>query len=242
MLSILRPLALVCLFAVGCAEPVEGTPTVGTDAAAAEGGTTADGAIDAGGDSAAIDGGGTLAPVRELWFEDVTEMLGVDVTRTFGQSVREPADNLAGGVCVIDVDGVPPLDLFVPLRFHQSSRLLVGSAPLSYQEEAASRGLASVGDATACLAFDMEGDGDDDLLVTGPGTLSLFENVAGQFMKRPELLPGVGTKAVYGMASAADLDGDGDLDLVVAGYYDGLDPMTYMTMGGEPNLLLLRKD
>ena len=193
-------------------------------------GSDASHAGDAGGgtlDAAARDG---ATPVRfERWFEDVTARAGIDLDRTPAQAYATVPDRMSGGICVLDVDGVPPLDLFFAVRpsADSGSRLYVGRAPLSYADETSARGLDEVGDAVGCLAFDAEGDGDDDLLVTGLGTLRLFLNEGGAYVDRSALLGLVpDPRDLYMSAAAGDVDGDGDLDLAVAGFMR-FDPSRY---------------
>ena len=224
------------------------------DGAALDGGAVADGEVGDGwgADGAMADAGGP----GPAYFEDVTATSGMAFDRVPADAYRSIADRVSAGVCVIDADGSPPLDLFFPIRPSVSggSRLYIAQGPFDYRDETADRGLSAVGDAVACLAFDAEGDGDDDLLVTGVGTLQLFLQDGGNFEDASGRLPGAPHgRGIYASAAAGDLDGDGDLDLVIAGYTQA-DPRPDADCGGLPcavhivahapigNLLLVRQD
>lgn len=156
----------------------------------------------------------------EHWFDDVSEAAGVTVDRVPAEGFSNFVDRIGGGVCVIDVDGVAPRDLFFAMRpwADGGSLLYVGAGPLAFRDETAARGLSDVGDAIGCLAFDSDGDGDEDLLVTGVGTLRLFENDGGDFRDVSATIDiDLPPRDTLASAAAADLDFDGDLDLVVAG-------------------------
>lgn len=178
------------------------------------------GGPDAAPDGGITDAGGPLPP--ELWFEDVTLTAGVDLVRTPADGYGTLPDRMSGGVCVLDVDGEPPVDLFFAVRPADDgtrSRLYVGRDVLDYADETDARGLSDVGDAMGCLAFDADADGDDDLLVTGLGGLRLFHHEGGTFVDRSERLDvELDPRTMYMSAAAGDVDGDGDLDLAVAGF------------------------
>jgi hypothetical protein len=188
------------------------------------------------------------------WFEEVTATSGLGFERAAREELLSLADRMSGGVCVIDVDGVPPRDVFFANRPTPTggSRLFVARGPLDYVERTAELGLGDVGDALACLAFDAEGDGDDDLLVPGRGGVRLFETVGGRFADKSERLPAVPATHLFMSAAAGDVDRDGDVDLFVAGFIDDdrtLLPercgpfLCVVDLGrfqGIPNLLLLR--
>ncbi len=213
------------------------------------GSTEPDAAVDT--DGGSVDRGRVDAVV---WFEEVAELSGLAFEREAREGLLSLADRMSGGVCVIDVDGVPPRDLFFAARPAPSggSRLFVARGPLDYVERTVELGLEEVGDALGCLAFDAEGDGDDDLLVTGRGSLRLFENAGGRFVDKSARLPPVADAHLYTSAAAGDVDGDGDADLFVAGFI--LDDRTRLPaecgpfpcpsdlgrFEGIPNLLLLR--
>lgn len=172
-----------------------------------------------GGDAGAPDAGATpdAGPDLDPWFEDMTVAAGVGLDRVPADGYATLPDRMSGGVCVLDADGAPPLDLFFAVR--GGSRLYVASAPWSYRDETAARGLAEAGDVMGCLAFDADADGDADLLVTQLGGARFFRNDAGVFV-RADVLPAASfdPAGMYMSAAAGDLDGDRDLDLVVAGF------------------------
>jgi hypothetical protein len=219
-----------------------------------------DAAPDVGTDAQALDASSPSTP----WFEDVTESWGVRFVRDGADDYLTLTDRMGGGVCPIDVDGRAPLDLFFAMRptATSRSRLYVASQPggagsdVSYGEETDARGLASVGDALACLAFDADADGDEDLLTMGVGTVQLFVNDGGLFAEATERLGlTLDPIDVYVSASAGDVDHDGDVDLYVAGFmrFDTSDIVegercgtipcvsSLYEFGGIPDFLLLRE-
>lgn len=199
--------------------PEQDAAVVEMDAGAMDAGISADSATP---DASSVDArsdAGVRDPV--LWFEDVAVSAGIDFSRVPADGLDSLVDRMTGGVCVIDADGRAPLDLFFAMRPSASggSRLYVGHGPLAYVDETSSRGLTSVGDASGCLAFDAEGDGDDDLLVTGLGSVRLLRNDAGSFIDVTATLGlSLDPRDLYMSAAAGDVDGDGDLDLLVAGF------------------------
>lgn len=177
--------------------------------------TTNDGSFDAGPDAYAMP-----AP----WFVDVTHAWGIEYVREGAEGYETITDRIGGGVCPFDLDGVAPLDLVFPMRKTETShtRLYVGrrvGSELEYADETDTRGLGGAGDVHACLAFDADGDGDEDLALAGRGTVQLFENEGGRLSEITARLGlSLDPRDVYAGMAAGDVDHDGDVDLFVAGF------------------------
>jgi hypothetical protein len=152
------------------------------------------------------------------WFRDVSKSAGITVERRVSQYATLP-DRFSGGVCTLDVDGDGVLDLFFPDDDAERSahpRLYRQTSPLSFVDETEARGLAHTGPMRGCLAFDLEGDGDPDLVLTGLGGARLFRNDGGRFVSAA--LEGFDPEVFYSSSVAFDADGDGDLDLAIGGF------------------------
>lgn len=152
----------------------------------------------------------------EVWLVDRTDEVGLAFERVPEAGYVTLADRMMGGVCAIDLDRAPPLDLFFTGR--ASGTHLFRAAPGPRYEDVSSLLDLSDVDAIGCLAVDLDGDGDDDLVVSAKGAVFLFTRDADGF-ERSTLHVGA-PGALYTGIAAGDLDGDRDLDLVVGGFVD----------------------
>ncbi len=138
------------------------------------------------------------------------------------------------GLAVLDVDGDQQQEILLTSG-STSERFLNGQpgfppvllehlGDLQYQVVPGAAGLPTLRWASGIAAADLDGDGDDDLLLTGIDETILFENREGHFHRIVDSgieTPGWNTSAAFG-----DLDLDGDLDLYICRYlaYDFSSP------------------
>lgn len=171
-------------------------------------------------DTGAFDTAAPPAP-SDAWFRDVALEAGV-LHRRSRAEYTTAAHRFGGGVCVFDVDGDGHLDLFFPGYASPRSsgpHLYLARGRLKYLDETDSRGLGDVGDALGCLAFDVDGDGDLDLLVTAVGGPRLYRNDGGRFVNVSDRLgTPMAADVLATSAVAFDADDDGDLDLMVGAF------------------------
>ncbi len=181
--------------------------------------------------------------VRDLpeasYFEDITVAAGVaraHRNRAFENPyahIMEGYTALGAAVAVADFDGDGWEDLFVTDSSEQGRNQLYRShgvdaeGNLTFSDVAARAGVAEgndAGNASAnALWFDMDNDGDPDLLVVRFGQNLLFENVTprgGQPSFR-NVTAGSGLERYLNciVAIAFDYDLDGDLDLFLGNYF-----------------------
>ena len=192
----------------------------GADASDAGDATQVDGAIDAdASDVDAIDVGPDTEPADPRWFSEVAADIGIEIE--FINQYDTLTRRMLAGVCVLDADGEPPLDIFYALGDKTGSilsRLYVGQEPMRYEDETFARmGVLPI--AGGCLAVDIDGDRDDDLILTGLGLITVYLNEDGMFSRRDDLIDvEIDTFDLMTSAAAGDLDGDEDLDLIVSGF------------------------
>ena len=177
----------------------------------------------------------------QAWFVAAGPECGLTHRNLAGPTAAEGKffllDCTGTGVAAFDFDADGDLDLFFPQGRADSdarrgtdaddasggdcaARLYRNLGHRRFQECAAEVGLVARGYGFGALAFDYDGDRDDDLLVTNFGPDQLFRNDGGRFTDVTAEHPGL-EGAPDGWttgAAAADVDRDGDLDLYVCNY------------------------
>ncbi|MCI0746061.1 MAG: FG-GAP-like repeat-containing protein [Verrucomicrobia subdivision 3 bacterium] len=122
------------------------------------------------------------------------------------------------GVAIGDVDGDGLPDIYL-CGLEGPNALFRNLGNLRFEDITAMAGIACPEDfATGAALADIDGDGDNDLLVNavGTGTRLFLNNGKGRFQEKKD----TGLLRRFGATSMAlaDVDGDGDLDLYVANY------------------------
>ncbi len=134
---------------------------------------------------------------------------------------------MAGGVALIDYDRDGKVDVFFcdggpidPETDHidPPCRLYRNLGRMQFEDVTARAGAPGPSYAMGAAVGDYNGDGWDDLFVSGWRGQKLYRNRAGQGFEDVTRSAGLESSRWGTSAAFADLDGDGDLDLYVATY------------------------
>jgi hypothetical protein len=171
-------------------------------------------------------------PPTPIVLRDVADEAGVSFRFDNGTRGRyDLPEIMGGGVALIDGDGNGRLDLFFcnggpivkepgqeaddsPCRYYRNN----GDG--TFTDATATARAPGPGYAMGAAVGDFDGDGRDDLFVTGWRDQRLYRNLGGGRFDDLTARAGLTSTLWSTSAAWADLDGDGDLDLYVAGYLD----------------------
>src|SRR5580765_1789022 len=170
-------------------------------------------------------------------FEDATKACGIDFIHVTGAAGKKwMPETMGGGVAIFDYDNDGRNDILIvgsswwpgdPRAKTQKSALALyhneGNGPDGmprFRDATAQAGLQKVIYGMGAATGDFDGDGWEDLYVTGLGTLGgnrLFRNDHGKFVDVTKA-SGAGDAGWGTSAAFFDYDGDGRLDLFLARY------------------------
>lgn len=174
-----------------------------------------------------VSGGVEVTPFSEMVYDHLLFNDGKGNYRLSPQKLPNKSDRISSGaVKASDVDNDGDLDLFVGERLKYgaygipgSGYLLVNNGKGVFSDQTLNKApeFKNLGLITDAEFIDMDGDGDEDLLVVGEFMAPvIFENTNGSFSKKQTRLNDY--KGWWSVTHKVDIDQDGDLDIVVGNH------------------------
>jgi len=160
-------------------------------------------------------------------FTDVTATTGIDFVQRSSPEKKYIVESMGGGVALLDYDQDGKLDIYFvnscTVDNYQDpkcarSALYRNLGDWKFADVSEAMGVAYPGWGMGVCVGDADGDGYDDLYVTGLGSNRLYRNAGGKRFEdvtEASKLGGGGWSTGCGFA---DYDNDGDLDLFVSRY------------------------
>ena len=160
-------------------------------------------------------------------FVDVTARYGIDFEHPLSPDVKYIVEAASGGVALFDYDRDGRLDVYLvssltadtvdePERWPSALYRNLGDG--KFTDVAGDAGVANTGWGVGVCVADYDGDGFQDLYVTGLGSNHLFRNRGGEHFTDVTTEAGVEGGGWSTGCAFADYDRDGDLDLFVSRY------------------------
>jgi hypothetical protein len=160
-------------------------------------------------------------------FRDVTDQAGITFTHHSAPAKKYIVESMSGGVALFDFDNDGRLDIyFVDSLTVDSARDPQAARSALYRNLGGGRfadvtdraGVGHPGWGMGVCAADVDGDGFEDLYVTGLGANALFHNHGHGTFTDVAAQAGVAAGGWSTGCGFADYDRDGDLDLFVSRY------------------------
>jgi tetratricopeptide (TPR) repeat protein len=162
--------------------------------------------------------------------EDVADRIGISFRYDCGATPNLfIGDTMGGGVALLDYDNDGWLDIYFvngcPLPFDRESpprpnKLYRNRGGRGFEDVTERAGVAGRGYGMGCAVGDFDGDGHDDLFLTGLDRTILYRNRGDGRFEDVTARAGVSSSRWTTAAGFGDLDRDGDIDLMVVTYVE----------------------
>ncbi|MDB5351227.1 MAG: hypothetical protein JWN86_2474 [Planctomycetota bacterium] len=171
-----------------------------------------------------------VVPPESIRLVDVAAESGIRFRFDTGsRNKHDLPEIMGGGVALIDVDGDGRLDIYLcnggpivaePGRADPPCRLFLNLGNWRFRNITDSANAPGPSYAMGVAVGDFDGDGKEDLFVTGWRDQRLYKNLGSGRFSDVTAKAGLSSRLWSTSAAFADLDGDGDLDLYVCNYVD----------------------
>jgi hypothetical protein len=165
---------------------------------------------------------------RPILFEEVAASAGISFRfETGSRGQHDLPEVMGGGIAIFDADGDGSPDIYLcnggPIgaaagKADPPGRLYRNKGDWRFEDLNDRAGVPGPSYAMGAAAGDYDGDGRDDLFVTGWRDQRLYRNLGGGRFEDVTRRAGLTSDSWSTSAAFVDLDGDGDLDLYVATY------------------------
>ncbi len=167
----------------------------------------------------------STAPTGPVWFEDVTDAVGLDFTHDPGPTGDYfMPQSMVVGCAMFDADGDGRPDLLLLQsagpKTGKTNKLFLQTADGKFRDASAGSGLDFDGYNVGVAVGDVDNDGRPDVLITQYTGARLFHNEGGGKFKDISAEAGISNPLWGASAAFFDYDRDGRLDLVVVNYVD----------------------
>jgi enediyne biosynthesis protein E4 len=164
-------------------------------------------------------------PEGIVWFEDVTDRVGIDFVHDAGPTGKYfMPQSVGSGAALFDCDGDGLLDIYLVQNAGPGSgktnRLYAQRPDGTFEDVTAGSGLDVAGYGMGVAIGDINNDGLPDVLLTQYGGTRLFLNLGGRKFKEITEEAGLSNPLWGTSAAFIDYDRDGLLDLVIVNYVD----------------------
>lgn len=169
------------------------------------------------------------APSHGIVLRDITEATRIDFEHAAAPEKKFILESMSGGVALLDADDDGLLDIYFTNALTVATATETEGAPAAlyhnqgdgtFVDIGRQAGVALAGWGMGVCVADVDGDGRQDLYVTGVGANRFFRNLGKLRFADETAARGIAASGWSTGCGFADYDRDGDLDLFVARYVE----------------------